>query len=223
MTWDPGNKPCLESWDLGPSVNVSGGLRFTRSRRSNQTLTEKKNNSVPTRNPLTCQRRDGAGWPQSPASAFVCLNGGDPGVINIRSATWDCFLPDAAERNMKRASDGHQAISAPPPGPFTAFKSFYSSSLFFVPKKTALMRVIPGSLQLWWSTKTRSRNPKIKLQTCQLWCIRLSASKMSAFSFSFTWGVWNSHTFRGRDVLAAKFCLYQQKCWSGSWSLGPAL
>lgn len=101
------------------------------------------------------------GRPQRPASAFVFLNGGDSGVINISSVTWDCFLADAAERNMKWASDGHQAILAPR-GPFTAFKScFYSSSrlffpgtfFFFLSPKAALMHFIPGSLWLWWSSR----------------------------------------------------------------------
>ena len=60
----------------------------SRSRRSNRTsLTEKKNNGVPSRNPPACHRRGGAGWPQSPAAAFVFLNGGDPGVIYMGSAT----------------------------------------------------------------------------------------------------------------------------------------
>ncbi len=87
-----------------------------------------------------------------PPSAFVFLKGGNPRVINIRSVTWDCFLPAVTERNMKWGSDGHKAILSPR-GPFIAFKPcFYSSPLLspalFLPTKASLMHFIPGALTL---------------------------------------------------------------------------
>lgn len=176
----------VSTWEL---VQDSGR---TGSRRSNQTLTEKRwtIESVPL---LEILWRVSWGMrPQNPTSTFVYLNRGDPGVLNISSATWDCFLEDAAERNMKQASDGHRPFQ-PPRGPFAAFKSsFYSSFLLFLPyflfpfpltKKAALMHFIPGSLRLWRRTKAQRRNLKIKLQTGQLWRIQPFVSKWGIFHF----------------------------------------
>lgn len=71
---------------------------------SNQAFTDKKNNTATILfrwNPVTCRRGTGSQLAQCPPSAFVFLKGGNPGVINKRSVTWDCFLPSLTERNMK--------------------------------------------------------------------------------------------------------------------------
>lgn len=146
------------------------------------------------------------GRPQRPASAFVFLKGGDSGVINISSVTWDCFLADVAERNMKWASDGHQAILAPR-GPFTAFKScFYSSSLlfsgtFFCCPQKQLWCI--SSQALYGFDEAAGGTAKVKPQT--LWCIRVFrvCFQNDASSFSED-GVFNFFSGRRSDILSSK-------------------
>lgn len=93
--------------------------------------------AVPSRwNPPTCHRRRAARRVQSPPCAFVSLKEGNPGVINARSVTWDCFLADVTERNMKWASDGHGGYFMPlwPIHCFQAFMPLFFPSIFlFLP------------------------------------------------------------------------------------------
>lgn len=217
VTWDPGNEPCLESWYMGGLASMSTAVWDSPEAASLiKRWQRRRTMAYPTWN--LGMALAGPTTPRPPLSAWM-----EAAQVLLTSG----LLPEIAFCRMRLRGIWNELLMdtrrfQPPSRPIHRFQVLL---LFFFwgTKKAALMRFIPGSLRLWWRTKTQSRNPKIKLQTCQLWCIRLSASKMTAFSFSFTRGVRlkfvAANTLRGGEVLAAKFCLYKQQRWSGSWSL----